>query len=195
MQSADDGAEQFMFRTGQLRKQYDLFWSLQYKNYHGLQSVSDIPFVSIDTVCRQRLSSVQFDHYFGLIKYLSPLMKDSICFQLLSMVMLLDTSTILENNPLSRMSSIDAGSGGRNHDISKSSIKDMRFSKAAASEASKTSQRFHQINSLQKHYIRLFYSRCMDNCKLRGLGETDEELKRTMLSVKQIANYTSLLLY
>ena len=47
MESAKNGAEQFMFRTGQLSEERNPLWHLDFKGYHGLRSVSDIPIITI----------------------------------------------------------------------------------------------------------------------------------------------------
>ena len=80
MESATSGAEQFMFRTGQLRHESNIFWSIEFKNYHGLKSVEDIPFVSVDTVACNRFTPPQLEHYFSLMKYVKPLMRDTVSF-------------------------------------------------------------------------------------------------------------------
>merc|ERR1719414_1925446 len=97
MESASSGAQQLMFRTGQLREETNIFWGLEFKNYHGLRNVIDIPQITLDTVMGQCLTSNQLEHYRGMVRYLKPLMEDPICFQLISMVMLLDTSDLSDD--------------------------------------------------------------------------------------------------
>ena len=96
MESATSGKEQFMYIVGQLCESTNVFWELEFEGYHGLRSVNDIPKIGLDTVCCKRLTKSELDHYYGLLKHVAPLIRDAICFQLMSMIMLLDTSNIID---------------------------------------------------------------------------------------------------
>ena len=173
MESASSGAQQLMFRTGQLREETNIFWGLEFKNYHGLRNVIDIPHITLDTVMGRCLTSNQLEHYRGMVRYLKPLMEDSICFQLISMVMLLDTSDLSDNENADTVPS-----------TSQNSI----------SNKLPVEQRFQEINALHKHYVRLFHSRCIhsNNSELETLGGNNQLLNSTMQAIKQIAYYCSL---
>ena len=189
MESASSGSEQLMFRTGQLREESNWFWSLDFKNYHGLKSVSDLPYVSIDTVSRKRFNSKQIEHYLKLMKYLKVLVKDTVCFQLISMAMLLDTSALMEKYGLSE----DTCENELIH-VTQSST-DQSYHLHEINLYRNMEQRFEEIRALQKHYIKLFHNRCMylDNSELINLNDTDQHLKRTMIIIKEISYYISLL--
>ena len=184
MESASSGAEQFMFRTGQLREEFNIFWSSEFVNYHGLKSVSDIPFVSVDTVTCQRFNQSQLGHYQSLIKYLKPLMRDTISFQLISMIMLLDTSNITDGDDLV------SKTPGR------SSVLLPMCREVPENNKALIQERFQGIKVLQKHYAHLFHNRCIQrkNEDLKGWGDTEEELNKTIKSIMHIAYYISLLL-
>ena len=85
-----------MYIVGQLCESTNVFWELEFEGYHGLRSVNDIPKIGLDTVCCNRLTRSELDHYNGLLKHIAPLIRDAICFQLMSMIMLLDTSNIID---------------------------------------------------------------------------------------------------
>ena len=99
MQSAKNGAEQFMFRAGQLSEELNPFWHLEFKSYHGLRSVSDIPILTIfgEKLFCDQMSPNEIKETRNLIETLKPLMKDNICFHLICMIMMLDTSNLFEN--------------------------------------------------------------------------------------------------
>jgi hypothetical protein len=191
MESASSGAEQLMFRTGQLREESNMFWSLDFKNYHGLQTVSDIPYVSINTVSCKRLEEKQLDQYRNLIKYLKPLVKDTICFQLIAMVMLLDTSDLMDYH----YTPVDVCTNQISDGVQAPSYALQKRKKSNTYAFRNMEQRFEEINALQKHYIKLFHNRCMyqDTSELRSFGETDERLNRTMMNIKEISYYIPLL--
>merc|ERR1719367_68449 len=138
----------------------------------------------------KRLTSNQLEHYRGMIGYLKPLMEDPICFQLISMVMLLDTSDLSDDDITSSV--INKGDDTRN--ISHH-ILDTNPSTSQNSVTShlRLSQRFQEIKSLHKHYVRLFHSRCIhsNNPELETLGGNNQLLNSTMQAIKQIAYYCS----
>ena len=177
MESATSGAEQFMFRTGQLRHESNIFWSIEFKNYHGLKSVEDIPFVSVDTVACNRFTPPQLEHYFSLMKYVKPLMRDTVSFHLISMVMLLDTSNLTDDNPL-------PDKYGESSE------------KLSDNDHAIVEERFQGIKALQKHYVNLFHDHCIRHKKreIESLGGTEEELNRTMSNIKHISNLIALLI-
>ena len=191
MESASSGAQQLMFRTGQLREESNIFWSLEFKNYHGLRTVIDIPYISMGTVMGKRLTSNQLEHYRGMIGYLKPLMEDPICFQLISMVMLLDTSDLSDDVITSSVIDKDDVTRNISHHIL-----DTNPSTSQNSVCShlRVGQRFQEIKSLHKHYVRLFHSRCIhsNNPELETLGGNNQSLNSTMQAIKQIAYYCSL---
>ena len=98
MQSAKSGAEQFMFRAGQLSEELNPLWHLEFKSYHGLRSVSDIPLVTIfgEKLFCDQMSPIELNATRNLIETLKPLMKDNNCFHLICMIMMLDTSNLFE---------------------------------------------------------------------------------------------------
>ena len=188
MESASSGAQQLMFRAGQLREDTNIFWGFTFKDYRGLRNVTDVPLISLCDLKSgfvQRLTSNQLEHYRGLMGYLKPLMQDSICFQQISMVMLLDTSDLSDNDDTNCLKNDIAEKGNTSHLISETS----------ACYAKKSfSQRFQEIKSLHKHYVRLFHSRCIhsNTPELEALGGTEQLLNSTMQAIKQIAYYCSL---
>ena len=92
MQSATSGEEQFMFRVGLLRPESNVLWHHEFTGYHGLKSVSDIQFVTTEDVACGRLSQYDLNCCYSLAKRVSTLMANPISFQLITMIMLLDTS-------------------------------------------------------------------------------------------------------
>ena len=215
MESASSGAEQFMYRTGQLNEKSNLFWSQEFTGHHGLKSVSDIPFCTTDTVCRMKLSSMQYKHYRQLINYISPIMKDSICFHLISMIMLLDTTNIKDDdsgrlvcendtneatNEFQSKNSLTESDWGQSKSFSLISVDhnalDLRSKGIDANNKRRTkNDSYLEIKTLQRHYIDLFHHRCLhlNNPDIKSVGDTDEELKKTMSNIKCIEYYISLL--
>ena len=178
MESATSGAEQFMFRAGQLREESNIFWGLEFKHYHGLKSVTDIPLVSVDTVACNRFNPTQLEQYYGLIKHLKPLMRDTILFHLISMIMLLDTSDLWDG-----YSNSNSQGQEEYQDLSKNN-------RASIVE------RFQDITVLQKHYANLFHNQCIERKteELRCFGETEEEMNRTIANIKYLSYLISLLI-
>ena len=212
MESAASGAEQFMYRTGQLKESSNVFWSQEFTGYHGLKSVFDIPFVTTDTVCRKKLSSTEYQHYRQLINYISPIMKDSICFHLISMILLLDTTNIKEDDASlvyedGEMAVSNQSTTNRNgsnwgqptlpfFNSDDNNALDLRNKdKTTNTERRTANNAFLEIKTLQRHYIDLFHHRCLhlNNTDIKSVADTDEELKKTMSNIKCIEYYISLL--
>ena len=94
MYGAKTGAEQQMYRYGQIREEMNPLWSLDFKSYHGLHSVHDIPLFTLEHIACQRLSADEIKYCNALMKRLSPLIRNPMPFYLISMIMLLDTSSV-----------------------------------------------------------------------------------------------------
>ena len=200
-----------MYTVGQLREETNVCWDLEYKGYHGLLSVNDIPRMSATAFFRRDLTKPQLDQIFGIIKFIVPLMKDPICFQLITMIMLLDTSDLIENlvTPLNvvhtsiqpeevRILSLtdvmydsDEIPSPGNNDTNLSSNVVRKKSNALEKIRSRNEKRFHEIRLLQKYYTQLLRNRCIhsNNPKLRRLGDTDLSLKQTVFYLKQFAQF------
>ena len=180
MESASSGAEQFMFRTGQLREESNIFWSLEFKNFHGLRSVANIPFVSVDTVACNRFSPSQYEEYFNLIEYLKPIMRDTTSFHLISMMMLLDSSNITADCSVST-----AQTTGANMDC-----EDLSQNHRATIE-----KRFQDIKAIQKHYSNLFYNHFVERKRKASthFGGTEEEINKIIYSIKKLSKLISVL--
>ena len=83
-----------MLRVGIIRPEYDVFWRQEYVGYHGLKSVSDSSFVSTEMISCGRLTPYDLHCCSSLIKRVSPLMANPISYQLITMIMLLDTTNV-----------------------------------------------------------------------------------------------------
>ena len=142
-------------------------------------------------------------------------MKDSICFHLISMIMLLDTTNIKDDdgerlvykNDTSEVTSqfqsndnLAESNRGQLKSFSLISVDnnalDLRSKSIVASnKRGTTNNSYLEIKTLQRHYIDLFHHRCLhlNNPALKSVGDTDEELKNTMSNIKCIEYYISLL--
>ena len=178
-----------MYIVGQLCESTNVFWELEFEGYHGLRSVNDIPKIGLDTVCCNRLTRSELDHYNGLLKHIAPLIRDAICFQLMSMIMLLDTSNIIDcddicsddiedneynalrvcqeddSSPSMPKITFDESSEMKNsYPISsqdnKSSCNNEKQVQVHTKQKPSTAERFKEINTLQKHYMYLLKTRC-----------------------------------
>ena len=216
LDSAATGREQFMYFFGQLNEQTNVLWWLDFEGYHGLRSVDDIIKISFKNVCCERLTKVELTRYYSLLKHVSPLMKNSVCFQLLSMIMLFDTSNLvdieMEDIPsnimehdfecsCSSLSSTYIGSGlNASKDISQrkycgNSVADDKC-EIPQKKKPGLEERFKEINVLQKHYIELFKTHCerLDDPKINSLVENDKRINNIMLCLRQIAQYVPALM-
>ena len=85
-----------MYRNGQLREESNPLWFLEFKGYHGLQSIDDFPMLTIDSVSKgwayEAVTKKQIIILKTSIKELAPLIRDTICFYLLTMVMMFDNN-------------------------------------------------------------------------------------------------------
>ena len=90
-----------MYRNGQLREESNPLWFLEFKGYHGLQSIDDFPMLTIDSVSKgwayEAVTKKQIIILKTSIKELAPLIRDTICFYLLTMVMMFDSSDLNES--------------------------------------------------------------------------------------------------
>ena len=85
-----------MLRTGLLQTESNPLWYLDFKGYYGFENKSQLPYYSVDNSKWKRLATVQNSRIKDLVKYLRPLMQDTVFFYLLSMLVMLDTSDIEE---------------------------------------------------------------------------------------------------
>ena len=97
MLTAKSGAEQFMLRVGILRPESNILWDQEFIGYHGFRDVSDIPYTAIEHICANRLPQYDLNCMSALMKRLTPLMRNPISFQLITMIMMLDTHNILSD--------------------------------------------------------------------------------------------------
>ena len=98
MTTAKSGAEQFMLRVGILRPESNILWDQEFIGYHGFRDVSDIPYTAIEHICANRLTQYDLNCMSTLMKRLTPLMRNPISFQLITMIMMLDTYNILSDD-------------------------------------------------------------------------------------------------
>ena len=98
MTTAKSGAEQFMLRVGILRPESNILWDQEFIGYHGFRDVSDIPLTAIEHICGNRLPQYDLNCMSTLMKKLTPLMRNPISFQLITMIMMLDTYNILSDD-------------------------------------------------------------------------------------------------
>ena len=56
-------------------------------------------------------------------------------------------------------------------------------------------ERFREIKALQNHYVHLLRNLCKhsNDLNIRSLGDTDASLKRSMVDLREISNYCSVL--
>ena len=209
-ESAVTGREQFMYRAGLLSEETNVIWDLDFKGYHGLRSPNEILRISTDKMFRKSLKTHEVDHCNALMKHISPLIREPICYQLISLIMLLDTSNLIEDCvtpldaicvPSNRIQPCEVNTPSLLdvYDDDGFSWPDVYETIAAGDKSSVTygkkrpsvRQRFKEIKELQKYYIDLLRKRCMglNNPKIRRLGDTDVGLKGTMLCLKQLAQY------
>ena len=219
MESAEDGKRQFMYANGQLSEEYDLFWDKEFKGYHGLQSMDDIKMISMNSMCSQKLTQTELDHYYMLMRRVCPMMRDEICFQLLSMVMMFDTTNLIEDDSLSLVgddnSNTSTDSLGPSRSVSpprnrssgepptmantnsanKDGSSSMEHDGILLGPKTNTQNGFGEIKVLQKHYIHLLRRRCMflKGPLLRRLGDPDG-LEKIMNSFKLLAQYVPALM-
>ena len=214
MQSATSGEEQFMFRVGLLRPESNVLWHHEFTGYHGLKSVSDIQFVTTEDVACGRLSQYDLNCCYSLAKRVSPLMANPISFQLITMIMLLDTShvdvadhTIPETQNRFDDDSLQSSSSFEEcvpslselyfgNDISfqprvecyKEGLTCGKNNKRRRQDAK---ERFQGVKLLQGHYIHLLKVHCKYIGEANGgyLGNTDERLFETMDCIRKVAQY------
>ena len=189
MESSNNGKEQFMYIVGQLSESTNMFWGLEFEGFHGLRSVNDMPKIGLKTLCCKRLASSELQHCQTLLQRISPLVKDAICFQLISMIMLLDTSNVVdceEDTPADddRMDNECNKERFSNDNVNSPSIIEMDMDtsnnmdsypmpsqydrnkynekqvQVNTKQRSIMPDRFKEINALQKHYINLLKTRC-----------------------------------
>ena len=214
MESATNGREQFMYVVGQLSERDNEFWALEFEGYHGLRSANDIPQLHIDHVCGGRLTTSQLEYCHSLLIQVVSVIRDPICFQLISMIMLLDTTDLVDDDDVSHNAMDtegDPNNFGKAIPISLPEAMeqgDMTGLSASSYYVDKTKEknqnaelrkkkkpgikeRFKEINQLQKFYIILLRKHCMtvSNSKLRILCADDTALKRIMFCIKQMAQF------
>ena len=215
MESYHTGKEQLMFRAGQISEDINVFWSEEFRGYHGLRSVADIPWIGIKVVWHKRLTQCEFEHCHSLVRQVCPFVRDPICYYLISMIMLLDTSSLVDNSLKHLEENDSSKSLGEPHGINNPSVNELygaSLRHACTSpiagyndnisleekqceeyypKSPSMNERFQEIKILQKHYISLLRNRCMhlNSPKLRRFGDTDVGLRRTMFCLRQIAQY------
>ena len=106
-----------MLRSGQLTTESNPLWYLDFKGYRGSSETiclyesirgSKLPFFTMENSSWRRLTTTQTAELKDLIVYLRPLIRDNICFYLLSMIVMLDTSNLSENDTFGRVSQLQS---------------------------------------------------------------------------------------
>ena len=222
LESAETGKEQFMFMVGQLSEKTNPFWELEFEGYHGLRSLDDIPKNSLKYVCCQRLTRSELGHYYSLLRRVVPIVRNPVCFQLFSMILLLDTSNLIDCDSSDDESDAEDNENAidfiEDYDSSKeviapdepvtingspslSEVEDKnREGKSEVQEHQRKKprmdERFKEIRQLQKHYISLLRKLCQrkNDPKIKAIGESDKALKKTILCMKQLAQYVPVLM-
>lgn len=206
-----------MYAIGQLTEEYDLFWDQEFNGYHGLKSMEAITRISMNGMCGQKLTQTELQHYYTLMSRVCPIVKDEICFQLLSMVIMFDTTAMSEDDSISfywddnsnqSLNSLEtAGSTSSSGAINSPwlSISDVNTNNAGSGnmahnesvpEPNTTRHNgFGEIKVLQRHYIYLLRRRCMllKGPLSRRLGDPDG-MKNIMNSFKLLAQYVPALM-
>ena len=217
MQSAKSGEEQFMLRVGIIRPEYDVFWRQEYVGYHGLKSVSDSSFVSTEMISCGRLTPYDLHCCSSLIKRVSPLMANPISYQLITMIMLLDTTNVSNTENTVHETRFDEDSSHSSSSFEEcvpplsevyfgndtpfqpriqcsSKYKDPTDFTPMTSNARRkrsTKERFRSVIMLRDHYMHLLKVYCKYIGEARGgyLGNTDERLFETMECIRKVAQY------
>ena len=200
-----------MFRVGLLRPESNVLWHHEFTGYHGLKSVSDIQFVTTEDVACGRLSQYDLNCCYSLAKRVSPLMANPISFQLITMIMLLDTShvddadhTIPETQNRFDDDSLQSSSSFEECVPSLSEVyfgNDISFQprvecykeglKSNKRRRQDSKERFQGVKILQAHYMHLLKVHCKYIGEANGgyLGNTDERLFETMDCIRKVAQY------
>ena len=223
MESAISGKEQFMFLVGQLSEKVNPFWELEFIGYHGLRSVNDIPKNSLKYVCCQRLTRSELGHYYSLLRNVTPIVRNPICFQLFTMILLLDTSNLIDadstddeecmddnadylefidedtNPAIEHVPDDNSSTNGPPALISigDQDRKDGRETQVTLKRKKPgMDERFKEIRQLQKHYITLLRNLCqkLNDPKIKAIGESDKALNKSILCMKQLAQYVPVLM-
>ena len=207
-----------MFCFGQLNEKTNVIWSLDFEGYRGLRSVDDLVRLTMKNVCCERLTGAELTRYYSLVKHVTPLMQNSVCYQIICMVMLLDTSNLvdieMEDIPSNLMehdfecsSSSSPSAYIKSNDVNAikdttqrkyggNSKKDDSFMEMSKKKKPGLEERFKEIKVLQKHYIELFKTHCerLDDPKINSLVENDKRINNMMLCLRQIAQYVPALM-
>ena len=106
-----------MMRSGQLTTESNPLWYLDFKGYRGSSETiclcelirrSKLPFFTMENSSWRRLTTTQTAELKDLITYLRPLIRDNICFYLLSMIVMLDTSNLSESDTCESVSQLQS---------------------------------------------------------------------------------------
>ena len=206
-----------MLRVGLLRPEYNVLWSQEFIGFHGLKSVSDIPFVSTEDVCCRRLTPYDLHCCSSLIKRVSPLMANPISYQLITMIMLLDTTNVSNTDNTVHETRFDEDSSHSSSSFEEcvpplsevyfgndtpfqpriqcsSKYKDPTDFTPMTSNVRKqrsTKERFRSVIMLRDHYMHLLKVHCKYIGEAKGgyLGNTDERLFETMECIRKVAQY------
>ena len=208
-----------MIRVGLLRPEYNVLWRQEFVGFHGLKSVSDIPFVSTEDICCGRLTPYDLHCCSSLIKRVSPLLANPISYQLITMIMLLDTSNVdnSDNGVIEQQTGLDEDSNRSSSSFEEcvpplsevyfgndtafqpriqcsSKCRDPTEFTSMTSNARRkrtTTERFRSVKMLQDHYMHLLKVHCKYIGEARGgyLGNTDERLFETMECIRKVAQY------
>ena len=194
MLSAQTGEEQFMFRAGLLRSESNILWRQEFVGYHGLQSVSDIPLTTLTIVSCGRLSEYDLECCSSLGKRLAPLMRNPISFQLITMIMLLDTSNINTTNltPSEKQLDDDSTQSSSSLEECVPPLREICLRNYLNDTGLTLKERFHGVRTLQDHYMHLLKVHCKFMGEENGgyLGNTDERLFETMGCIRKVAEYS-----
>ena len=186
-----------MYRYGQLTEESNPLWYLEFKGYHGLKCLNNLPFFNIENFCnkarRDIFSKEQIATANQMIRELTPIVRDSICFYLITMVLMLDTSNLKDKeypaenkNPQYSLEPVNLEDSQCKTDPSKlqhpvastlsktlnevnpvvlsSNENSSNLSAEEKSEMrSEIQQRFQEITRLRDNYLNLLRTRCKES--------------------------------
>ena len=208
-----------MIRTGQLTIESNPLWYLDFKGVHGIQNNSRLPYFTMDNSDWPMLTKTQNSRLKDLLQFLRPLMQDTTFFYLLSMILMLDTSTLNEKDN-GREVCLTKNTDPYDADLSVSLTKiditthldiqrdenetDFSYDNRSRDDSSQVhtekqrienvsgiTERFREIDKLRHHYLNLFISHCGNSPvrAIRKLIESEEELHHAISCINEVATY------
>ena len=160
------------------------------REFDGVCDLNKLKFLRMEQVNCGRFTAEQFGHWDKMVKYLAPIVQDDISFQILSMIILLDTEATVQRavDRDADLNNLCRNNGSDGQPVTREVRLPPKMMKAKIAVRCDKEQLLAPINTIRNQYISLLHRRrevlgCEKLKELTDLGG----LQKVMVHLRHIA--------